>query len=198
MCSTLKWLQIICTAVVSVMMAGCATPALFPPPPPAAGRSQMDTSLVNPPILAGKFTLNEQFPTVQSLLENLRDTASGKMQQQGLKKGEFEPDDNRQWARISFSHLASEDWELGVQFMRNPESNSNVAQAWIRTAKLNNVPPSVEDVRQIATTLRKALESALPDQADSQPGQPSGSERLLAATRPAKSQARKKARRKPG
>ena len=76
-----------CTAVVSTMMAGCANLATT-----AAGRSPMNTSPVNPPVLAGKFTLRDEFPTVQSLLDNLRQTANGKMQQQGLDNGDFEPD----------------------------------------------------------------------------------------------------------
>lgn len=198
----LTWFQVISTVVLSTILAGCSNlavpPPPPPPPPPTAGRSPMNTSLVNPPVLAGRFTLSDDFPTVQSLLDNLRETATRKLQQQGLDNGEFEPDDNRQWARVTFSGSATEDWELGIQFMRNPEINSNVAQAWIRTAKLNDFAPSDADVRRIATRLKTALEGALPPQADDQPGQPRRSDPRLAAARPAKSRARKKARPKPG
>lgn len=189
----LTWFQILCAAALSTMLTGCT---IFTGS--AASRSPMNTSLVDPPVLAGKFTLRDEFPTVQSLLDNLRETANGKMQQQGLDNGDFAPDDNRQWVRIRFSGSATEDWELGIQFMRNPETNSNVAQAWIRTAKLNDFAPSDADVRRIAARLKNALQSAFTQQSDSPPREPPGSDRRLSATRPSKSRARKKARSRPG
>lgn len=196
--SALRWFQIICMAVVCAMMGGCSSPAISPPPPPAAGRSPMSTSLVNPPVLAGKFALNEQFPTVQSLLDNLREEAIGPMQQQELTNGEFEPDDNRQWARVRFKGSATQRWDLGIQFVRDPDTSSNVARAWIRTASLNDVAPSDADVRQIAARLKTALEEAFPPHSASATSQPAAGVPRRAAKRPAKAQARKKARPKPG
>lgn len=162
------------------------------------GPSPMDTSLVIPPALTGKFTLNDDFPTVQSLLEHLRETAQEAMQEEGLEKGDFEPDDGRQWARVAFRLSDFDVWELGIQFMRNPETNSNVAQAWIRTAKQNDDAPEAAEVRKIRDRLKKALESAFQRQSETQPRPPAGGDRQIAATRPAKSQAKKKARPKPG